>query len=134
MCTICLLIKGLLLSATANVTLAARITGEVGLGEFIGPLFFSSSAANYTIQSIALASGANTITVPTAPATSGVIIILPTDNTVLTTLKGVTGDTGVPIGKVGFGLLTWDSTSAPSSFCITSASAQTAKYTKIIFF
>jgi hypothetical protein len=122
------------MAASATISAAGRITGEPGGQHSIGPLFFASAAANYSVQSIALANGANTITVPSAPATSGVIIVLPTDNTALVTLKGVSGDTGLPIGKVGWAVLTWDSANAPSSFVINSASAQTGKYTQIIFF
>src|ERR1044071_1814279 len=47
---------------------------------------------------ITLASGANTITVPTGGTTpTAVTIVKPAGNTVLITLKGVTGDTGVPL-------------------------------------
>lgn len=47
---------------------------------------------------VTLASGANTITAPTGGSTvQGVTIIPPADNTVVLTLKGVSGDTGIPL-------------------------------------
>lgn len=51
-----------------------------------------------TLELVTLASGANTITVPTGGATvTGCTIIPPTGNTTNITLKGVTGDTGVQL-------------------------------------
>lgn len=45
----------------------------------------------------ALASGFNTITLPTGFTINGVDVIPPAGNTTSMTLKGVTGDTGIPI-------------------------------------
>lgn len=70
---------------------------------------------------VTLASGANTITAPTAATATRCTIIPPSGNTVLLTLKGVTGDTGVPLHKTdptSFGV---DSTLV--SFCLTAASS-----------
>ena len=48
------------------------------------------------VQIVTLASGANTITVPTGGTTpKAVTIVKPTGNTTSITFKGVTGDTGV---------------------------------------
>jgi hypothetical protein len=45
-----------------------------------------------------LAAGANTITVPTGGATPvAVTIVPPAGNTVVLTLKGIAGDTGIPL-------------------------------------
>jgi hypothetical protein len=119
--------------ASATITVTGNITGLAsGTKTLLAAI--TSALANGQTQQLALASGANTITVPTAPAPSGCLIILPSDNTVVTTLKGVTGDTGIAIGKVGFILLTWDPTAPPASFVLTAASAQTGKYTEITFF
>ena len=100
----------------------------------VGPLTLTSADANYQVQTTELASGTNTITVPTSPATSGCIIILPSTNTQVTTLKGVGGDTGIAIGKTTTTVINWDSTAAPASFVLSSAAAQTGKITEIIFF
>lgn len=67
-----------------------------------------------------LASGANTITAPVAATPTRCTILPPSGNTVLLTLKGVTGDTGVPLHKTdptSFGV---DSTLV--TFCLTAAS------------
>jgi hypothetical protein len=63
-----------------------------------------------------------------------VVIQLPSANTAVTTLKGVTGDTGIALGKTGFFMLCFDPTAVPASFVLTSASTQTGLYTYIQFF
>lgn len=119
--------------ATGTVTVTGNVVGlPTGTKTFLALL--TLALANGVTQQITLLNGANTITVPVAPAPSGCLIILPSDNTVVTTLKGVTGDTGIAIGKTSFILLTWDSTAPPASFVLTAASAQTGKYTEIVFF
>ncbi len=82
------------------------------------------AAANATSPSqdtfVNLASGANTITAPVAATPTRCTIVPPSGNTVLLTLKGVTGDTGVPLHKTdptSFGI---DSTLV--TFCLTAAS------------
>ncbi|MDE2022063.1 MAG: hypothetical protein KGI71_04130 [Patescibacteria group bacterium] len=122
------------MSATATVTVQGVITGAPQGVMYVGPLNVSSANANASVQQIVLASGANTITVPATPATTGCIIELPATNTQATTLKGVTGDTGVPIGLTGSIMLSWSSASPPTSFVLTSAAAQTGLVTTITFF
>lgn len=71
-----------------------------------------------------LASGANTITVPTGGSTPvAVTIVPPAGNVITLTLKGVTGDTGV-------GMHLTDPTtialaSSVTTFCLTAGSAMT---------
>lgn len=84
-----------------------------------------SAAANSTSPAydtyVNLSSGANTITAPTAATPTRCTILPPSGNTVLLTLKGVTGDTGVPLHKTdptSFGV---DSTLV--TFCLTAASS-----------
>jgi hypothetical protein len=55
-------------------------------------------------------------------------------NTAVVTLKGVTGDTGIAIGKTGWAVIPFDPTAVPASFCLTSASTQTGLATEILFF
>jgi hypothetical protein len=56
----------------------------------------ANAAASAAIEIKTLASGANTITVPTSGTVpTSVTIIPPSGNTQLITLKGVSGDTGV---------------------------------------
>lgn len=72
------------------------------------------------VDLVNLASGPNTITIPTGGATvTGVTIIPPAGNTTLITLKGVTGDTGVPLhltDPTSLGLAP-----SPATFCLTAA-------------
>jgi hypothetical protein len=75
-----------------------------------------------------LASGANTITIPPVDATvqykaTALLLLPPAGNTTLITLKGVTGDTGVPLCKTGWSLITFDTTA--TTICLTAASALT---------
>lgn len=120
------------MAAAASITLSGSITSAPTGGKTFSASI-SSAAACPATQTITLQSGANTITVPTAPAPKGCVIKLPAANTVAITLKGVTGDTGVAIGKTGFIVLSWETSSPPSSFCLTAASA-CADPTEISFF
>lgn len=122
------------MAATASITITGTITDTPAGGRTIGPITLSSAAANGQVQQIVLQSGANTITCPTTPAPSGCVIKLPSTNTAVTTLKGVSGDTGIAIGKTTTTVLNWDSTAAPSSFVLNSAATQTGLVTEIIFF
>jgi hypothetical protein len=82
-----------------------------------------------TIQNIALSMGANTITIPTG--TTMMVIQPPAGNTILVTLKGVAGDTGIPLHKtLATGPINLDSTAA--TFVLNAASA-IANYTTITF-
>lgn len=122
------------MTATASVSIAGAVQGTALGNRVIGPVSISSSNASPIVQTIVLQSGANTITPPTSPAPSGCIIQLPSDNTAAVTLKGVTGDTGVLIGKTSTVVLNWESSSIPSSFCLSSAATQTGKVTQIDYF
>lgn len=122
------------MAATASIQITGTISSTPAGGRTIGPITLTSAAASGVVTQVVLANGTNTITVPSDIATSGCVIQLPSTNTAATTLKGVAGDTGVSIGKTGATLLSWDSTAAPSSFVLTSASAQTGKVTEIIWF
>lgn len=119
--------------ATASISVHSVINGAPS-GSIVTDYTIASAAANWQIQNIVLASGANTITVPTTPATSGCHIILDSTNTIVTTLKGITGDTGIALGKTTKQTLNWDPTAPPASFVLTSASIQTGFNTQIIFF
>jgi hypothetical protein len=122
------------MAAQASVSITGTITGTPVGNQVIGPLTAVSAAACGQVQELVLQSGANTITVPATPAPNGCIIQLPSANTAVTTLKGVTGDTGIAIGKTGFLMLCFDPTAVPASFVLNSASTQTGLYTYISFF
>lgn len=82
-----------------------------------------------SVTSVALASGANTITVPAG--TTFICIQLPTTNTIVVTLKGVTGDTGIALHKTAPFVLAQDP-AANANFVLTAASA-IAAFTTITF-
>lgn len=122
------------MAASAEVSVRGRISGTPTGDIILGPITITSAAANGYILQIVLQSGANTITIPTLPAPTGCVVQLPATNTAVTTLKGVTGDTGIAIGKTGTTMLTWDPTALPASFVLTSASTQTGLITEVKFF
>lgn len=85
------------MSVTASRTIQVQFSGDITLAEILSADDNIVSPGMSVIQSLAL--GANTIT---APIVSGIVvkgltIIPPAGNTNLMTLKGVTGDTGVPL-------------------------------------
>jgi hypothetical protein len=122
------------MAATASVSIAGKIQGTATGDRTIGPISIASSNASPIVQTLVLQAGANTITPPTVPATSGCVIQLPSTNTSVVTLKGVTGDTGIAIGKTTTTVLNWDSAAAPTNFCLSSVSTQTGLVTEIAYF
>lgn len=122
------------MAATAAITITGTISNTPAGSRTVGPISLTSSDANGQVQQIVLQSGANTITVPSTPAPNGCIIVLPSTNTAVTTLKGVSGDTGIALGKVTKHVLTWDPTAVPASFVLSSAATQTGLVTEIMFF
>lgn len=83
----------------------------------------TTSAA--AISNLTLTTGANTITLPTGVGTiKNALIIPPTGNSQTLTLKGVTGDTGVPLSPTAPTLLSFPA-SPSATFCITAGGAVT---------
>lgn len=82
-------------------TNATRATTIVYSGDVVGSEILSAAANAASAGSIeikTLSSGANTITIPTGGTVpTAVVIVPPAGNVVTLTLKGVTGDTGVPL-------------------------------------
>jgi len=122
------------MAATASVNISGTITNLPTGGKTIGTITATSAAANGVTTQVVLQAGANTITVPTTPAPTGCVIQLPSTNTSVTTLKGITGDTGIAIGKTTFHMICFDPTALPASFVLTSVSTQTGLVTEITFF
>lgn len=115
------------MSTAAAWTATLTLTGDDPATKLYTAATNASSPA--VDQFVNLASGANTITAPTAAVSTRCTIVPPSGNTVLLTLKGVTGDTGVPLHKTdptSFGV---DTTLA--TFCLTAAS--TCNGVRIIF-
>jgi len=122
------------MAATAAVTISGYISNLPTGSRQIGPITATSADANGQVQHLVLASGANTVTCPVSPTTSGVVIALPSTGTSLVTLKGIAGDTGVPIGKATSFLWNWGTTNAPSSFVLDSVSAYVGVAAELTFF
>jgi hypothetical protein len=80
---------------------ATRVTTIVYTGDTVGTETISAAsnaASPGSVEIKTLSSGFNTITLPTGGTTvNACTIVPPTGNTVTLTLKGLTGDTGVPL-------------------------------------
>lgn len=83
------------MAGTSTVTISGTLVGgNTGSDTFATKSITNTSAAEYT-QQINLASGFNSITVPSG--VTGAYMLPPPANTQTLTLKGVTGDTGIAI-------------------------------------
>jgi len=82
------------MSVTSKRVVSISFTGDVNAPNLDYPAADNASSPGIITETV-LALGANTITVPTG--FKGFTIIPPSGNTTLITLKGVTGDTGVPL-------------------------------------
>jgi len=85
------------MSITSSRTVQIQFSGDITVGLIQSALDNAVSAGEAIIQT--LASGPNTITAPVVSGLviTGLTIIPPTANTNLITLKGVGGDTGIPL-------------------------------------
>jgi len=112
------------MAVTATRTITVVFSGSGSLTDVVGTEPFS--AANNTtsiakMDLVSLASGNNTITVPSVTGFSvvAVTIVPPPGNTNLVTLKGVNGDTGFGIHKTDPTCLALDTST--SSFVLSAA-------------
>ena len=121
------------MAASGTLSVGGSISDMPTGSRQVGPITMTSAAASGVVIHVVLQSGANTITLPTAIAPTMAVIKLPATNTALTTLKGVTGDTGIVIGKTGFAVIPFNAASPPTDFCLTSAATQTGLVTEITF-
>lgn len=85
------------MAVSAARTIGVNFSGSIQGNESFPAVTNTTSIG--MIQTVALTTGANTITVPSVTGFTvvGVTIIPPAGNTQTLTLKGVTGDTGVPL-------------------------------------
>lgn len=116
--------------ATGNITIAANITGGAD-GSWSLNTTFTAPTAVQGETVVSLINGANTVTVP-AGATAAIIVppnaAFPQPNPSwggTLTLKGVTGDTGVPISNKSLVPLEWDTGNVPANFVLTSTATGT---------
>ena len=102
------------MAAAATITITASITGlPTGTKTVSIPVVISAPIDASTV--VNLASGATTITPPVGAR--GVIVIPPAANAVALTLKGVTGDTGVPLDLLNPTLVSLPA--SPGTFVLT---------------
>lgn len=103
------------MAATGQVDITGSVTDAPSGSKSIGPVTITSAAAVDHQLTVNLASGDNTITVPTGA--KACIVIPPTGNTtVVIKLKGAAGDTGFTMAKSMPACLSFDT--APASFVI----------------
>ncbi len=111
------------MAKTSTVNIAVSIIGD-GTSDSYAPI--GSPMVNLTAPyggtvPVALASGANTLTPPTG--TQGVIIVPPIGSVVTKTLKGVTGDMGIPINNTLPTVISLPS--GAGAFVVTASSTET---------
>lgn len=101
------------MAAAVTAAFGATLTGTpTGTKTISIPVVVASPLDDSTV--ITLASGANTITPPTGATVA--CIIPPAANAQTITLKGVTGDTGVPLSLTQ---PTWLTLASAAAFCLT---------------
>ena len=87
----------------------------------LGLTLAQNAASPAQHQSIALASGANTLTPPTGALYC--VLIPPAASVVTKTVKGVTGDTGLPVSMTNATLLSL--VAIPAAFVLTTNAIET---------
>lgn len=103
------------MATTSTRVVTITVSGDVAINNPLAAASNGSAPGSITIHSLAL--GDNTITVPTGGSTvKGATIVPPTGNAQSITLKGVGGDTGIPISKLDPTSLGFEA--APVSFIL----------------
>tara|TARA_R110000868_G_scaffold395456_1_gene667128 strand:- start:4 stop:357 length:354 start_codon:yes stop_codon:yes gene_type:complete len=110
------------MATTSNRTISVAFSGDLVSSLAFAAAANAASPGSVTIHT--LSAGANTITLPTGGSTvRGATIIPPSGNTQTLTLKGVTGDTGVPLHKTDPCSISFESGS--TTFCLTAGGTVT---------
>jgi hypothetical protein len=119
--------------------MAVSVTINSGTGTFqggtfnIGPLIIASAFASLQVNSITFASG--TFVSTTGPAGAyGVLIEPPAANLIQLTLKGITGDTGIPISPNLPTLIPFFAPASANAVGLTSAAAIPTGVVTLTFF
>lgn len=108
--------------ATGSITIVGSVLGGPGGPVLIAPPVIQSNAACGEVLTPVLASGNNTINIPTTAR--AVVITPPPGNTIALTYKGASGDIGLVADLVA--PFEWPFTSTPpATFVIYAASAFT---------
>ena len=117
--------------ATGSINLLGAVSGGPDGARTFGPFAITTSAAVIAETSVALVVGSVSVAVP-AGATA--VVLFPPNaaqpipnpsygGTVF--LKGIAGDTGVPVSAKWPTVLSWDATNLPASFVLTATVAGT---------
>ena len=121
------------MAVNSSIVVSGSVSGLQLGGKTIGPITITGTntdIAGGESLVLVLASGDNTITIPSTTCTAAVVDFPPT-SAVVKKLKGVGGDTGLVVSKNGTLVLQFDSP-APTSFILNAASADTGT-TSILF-
>lgn len=119
------------MAISSTIQLRGYISGLLAGSRSISPTDQTNADAPNQVTQVTLASGDNTITVPTKAR--GCIINFASTSTTTKTLKGAAGDTGIVLDRTGWNVLKFYST-PPASFIINSSAADTGLLTEITFF
>lgn len=104
------------MSVAFNRTVSVAYTGDLVSSISEAAAANTNSPGSITIHT--LTAGANVLTIPSGGSTPvSATIVPPTGNTNTMTLKGVTGDTGIPMHLTDPASITFATTA--TSFCIT---------------
>lgn len=114
-----------------TITIQGLIPGTLAGTQYVGPFTLTVNGTNFAITELILASGANTIPIPTWAFIA--IIVPPVANAVSLTLKGASGDTGIIIDQAQPTLLNMPTGISNSANLVITAASQTAGETSIIF-
>lgn len=91
----------------------------LGSGQVNESFSWANIAANEQVTAVTLNVGANTITVPTLLASPiGFVFVPPATNLNAITLKGITGDTGIPLSPSNPVVISFPA-SPPATFVLT---------------
>lgn len=116
------------LTNTARIHASIEFTGPEGTLPFtLDDLYNAYSVRAVEMRN--LDSGANTVVVPPGGGSpsndaGGVFIVPPSGSAVTITLKGVTGDTGVPLSRKAWTFIPFDydgTPNGPASICLTAS-------------
>lgn len=105
---------------TSTITPSVQLSGAAVAALALAALTNSSSPAEHV--AVTTVNGANTLTPPTT-GTLFLIIIPPTGSSITKTLKGVTGDTGVPLSLTNWSLISLAAT--PGALVLTTNGVET---------
>jgi hypothetical protein len=102
----------------------SAVVQYAGNEEGVQVIGLPSIRVNYSVKQVEtrnLSSGFNSVPIPSQAI--GVAIVFPDGNAVTVTLKGVTGDTGIPLNPNGLAILTLPTVSPPTTIGLTAGGA-----------